>query len=717
MIFVNQILQGVLLGGYYALIACGLSFMFGVMGVINLAHGSLAVLSAYALYVLADRFAIEPFLGLLIVAPLMALIGWALQRLVLERSARGGLLVPVLSTFGLSIILDNLLFEGFGADTRSLAPYIGDLSYDSWSLTDDIAIGKLAALTMAVAIALLGGIEAFLNRTLVGRSIRATAEDPDTVGLVGVNARRVNAIAAAIALATVAVAGAFLGMRATFDPYAGAAQLIFAFEASVIGGAGSLWGTLIGGIVLGVAQSLGALDQPAGVLHRRPLRFSRRSVRAAVLRRPRPARPDRARRRGAAMSATNAAVVERWTPESRIAIAAAAIIVAVLAIGPAIFSANAVDKLTTLFIYVILALMWNALVGFCGLVSIGQQAFFGLGAYAAIRLADLGVSVYPSLFIGALIVGALSWPLSIVMLRLKGGEFAIGMWVVSELAHLLVNLDTLVRGETGTSLIELDAYSSGSRRALTYWCALAAMSGLLAIVFWLLRSPLGAAIQAIRDNEEAAESIGVRVARAKRLVFTLAAFGAALAGALWVATALTFQPKAYFSPLWTAYMIFMALVGGLGTFEGAILGAVVFFAIETWFGDMGVWYLVGLGATALIFALLFPRGLWGWVEDSTSLRLLPIGYRLRLAKDVAARRPRTRRGNGTAATVGREAHDALGQDDRHHRNFVRHRRSRRRTRAGARSRYYRRRRQSARTPHGRLHQGRHRLGPERGGDR
>ena len=629
MIFVNQILQGVLLGGYYALIACGLSFMFGVMGVINLAHGSLAVLSAYALYVLADRFAIEPFLGLLIVAPLMALIGWALQRLVLERSARGGLLVPVLSTFGLSIILDNLMFEGFGADTRSLAPYIGDLSYDSWSLTDDIAIGKLAALTMAVAIALLGGIEAFLKRTMVGRSIRATAEDPDTVGLVGVNARRVNAIAAAIALATVAVAGAFLGMRATFDPYAGAAQLIFAFEASVIGGAGSLWGTLIGGIVLGVAQSLGALDQPAGVLHRRPLRFSRRSVRAAVLRRPRPARPDRARRREAAMSATNAAVVERWTPELRIAIAAAAVIVAVLAIGPAIFSANAVDKLTTLFIYVILALMWNALVGFCGLVSIGQQAFFGLGAYAAIRLADLGVSVYPSLFIGALIVGALSWPLSIVMLRLKGGEFAIGMWVVSELAHLLVNLDTLVRGETGTSLIELDAYSSGSRRALTYWCALIAMTGLLAIVFWLLRSPLGAAIQAIRDNEEAAELIGVRVARAKRLVFTLAAFGAALAGALWVATALTFQPKAYFSPLWTAYMIFMALVGGLGTFEGAILGAVVFFAIETWFGDMGVWYLVGLGATALIFALLFPRGLWGWVEDRTSLRLLPIGYRLR----------------------------------------------------------------------------------------
>jgi branched-chain amino acid transport system permease protein len=263
-IVLNQILQGVLLGGYYALMACGLSFMFSVMGVINLAHGSLAILSAYALYTLADNYAIQPFLGLVIVTPAMALAGWALQRFVLERSARGGLLVPVLSTFGLSIIINNLLFQGFGADTRSLAPYVGDLSYDSWSITDEIAIGKLAALTMAVAIVLLGGLQVFLRRTQAGRAIRATAEDPETVGLVGVNPRRVNAIAAAIALATVAIAGAFLGLRATFDPYAGALQLIFAFEASVIGGAGTLWGTLIGGVVLGVAQSLGALVSPQG---------------------------------------------------------------------------------------------------------------------------------------------------------------------------------------------------------------------------------------------------------------------------------------------------------------------------------------------------------------------------------------------------------------------------------------------------------------------
>lgn len=330
--------------------------------------------------------------------------------------------------------------------------------------------------------------------------------------------------------------------------------------------------------------------------------------------------------------------VERWTRESRLALVVAALAGSLLAFGPALFDANVVDRMTTLFIYVILAVTWNALVGYCGLVSIGQQAFFGLGAYFAVRLADSGVSVYPALLAAALIVGVLSLPLSTVMLRLKGGEFAIGMWVAAEMTHLLVNLDTLVQGETGTSLIALNAYSIDTRRALTYWCALAAMIGLLGIVFFVLRSPLGAAIQAIRDNEQAAEAVGVRVTRAKRLIFVLAAFGAALAGALWVATAVTFQPKTYFSPQWTAYMIFMALVGGLGTFEGAILGAVVFFAIEAAFGGAGVWYLVGLGATALVFALALPRGLWGWVEDRTALRLLPIGYRA-IFKDQAAREP------------------------------------------------------------------------------
>jgi branched-chain amino acid transport system permease protein len=322
--------------------------------------------------------------------------------------------------------------------------------------------------------------------------------------------------------------------------------------------------------------------------------------------------------------------VERWTRLSITATALGALLLVALAFGPLFLNANGVDKLTTLFIYIILAVTWNALAGYGGLVSVGQQAFFGLGAYAAVRLADAGVGVYPALIIGAVLVGLVSLPISSLMLRLRAGEFAIGMWVVAELAHLLVNLDRLVQGETGTSLIQLNAYPAQERHAFTYWAALGAMLVLILALFVLLRSRTGAAIQAIRDNEEAADSVGVKVLATKRILFVIAATGAAVAGALWLATSITFQPRTYFGVQWTAYMIFMVLVGGLGTFEGAILGAVIFFAIEAAFGATGVWYLVGLGATALVFALFLPRGIWGFLEDRFGLRLLPVGYRLRI---------------------------------------------------------------------------------------
>lgn len=263
--WINSILQGALLGGYYALIACGLAFMFQVMRIINLAHGSLAVMAGYAIWTLGVRFGVNPFAALIGVAPAMAAVGWLLQRAVLERSTRAGRLVPLLSTFGLAIIIDNLLFQAYGADTRSLAPFIDTLAYDSWSF-GDIYIGKLSALTFAVAVVMLGGLSLFLARTHLGRAIRATAQDPDTAGLVGLNARKVNAVATAIAMMTVAVAGMFLGMRATFTPYSGAAQLVFAFEATVIGGADLLWGTLVGGVALGVAQTIGAQINPQGFL-------------------------------------------------------------------------------------------------------------------------------------------------------------------------------------------------------------------------------------------------------------------------------------------------------------------------------------------------------------------------------------------------------------------------------------------------------------------
>ena len=263
---INTIIQGVLLGGYYALIAAGLSFMFSVMRIINLAHGSLAVLAAYALLLLAQNFGVSPFLGLIIVLPAMAAVGFLLQRFVLDRALRAGQLVPILATFGLSIVIDNALFEAFGANTRSLSNFIGSLSYDSIALPGNIYVGELSVGIFVLAIVVLVGLQRFLSFTPYGRAIRATSEDPDTAGLVGINARLATAVASAIALATVGLAGAALGMRATFDAYTGASQLLFAFEAAVIGGAGSVWGTLIGGIILALAQTLGAKVSPLGFL-------------------------------------------------------------------------------------------------------------------------------------------------------------------------------------------------------------------------------------------------------------------------------------------------------------------------------------------------------------------------------------------------------------------------------------------------------------------
>ena len=336
------------------------------------------------------------------------------------------------------------------------------------------------------------------------------------------------------------------------------------------------------------------------------------------------------------MTDTRTISVQRWSRVSVVAMASLGALLVLLAFGPMFLGSYLTDRLTTLFIYIILAAMWNALAGYGGLVSIGQQAFFGLGAYAAIRLSSAGLEVYLALVLAPILVGLASIPLSTFALRLRTGEFAIGMWVFAELVHLFVNLDGLVQGETGTSLIALSAFAPDARRAFDYWLALGIMTVLVAAVFVLLRSRTGASIQAIRDNEEAAASVGVKVMSTKRLIFVLAATGCAAAGALTLSTLLTFQPKTYFSVQWTAYMIFMTLVGGLGTFEGPILGAIIFFVVETLFGGSGVWYLVGLGASALLFSLFLPRGIWGTVQDRFGIQLMPVGYRLRFGPQAAS---------------------------------------------------------------------------------
>jgi branched-chain amino acid transport system permease protein len=261
MTWVNAVVQGVLLGGLYALFACGLSLLFGVMRVINLAHGDLALMGAFGVVLVTDHVGMSSFAALVLVLPAAAVLGWVLYLGIFGPALRGGELAPLLATFGLSVVIGNLLLEAFSPDTRSLSA--GALETSSWRISEQISISALGGLIFVVAVLVLGGLQLFLSRTQLGRRMRATADDPETAELVGIDARRVYATASAIALATAALGGAFAGMRSSFDPTLGPAQLIFAFEAVVIGGLGSLWGTLVGGIILGVAQTIGAQIDPA----------------------------------------------------------------------------------------------------------------------------------------------------------------------------------------------------------------------------------------------------------------------------------------------------------------------------------------------------------------------------------------------------------------------------------------------------------------------
>lgn len=262
MTLVNAVLQGVFLGSLYALLACGLSLIFGVMRIINLAHGDLAVLGAYLVWVISTQLDISPFLAILPVLPVMFGLGYLLQRGILARSLRSGPLVPLLATFGVSIVIQNGLLQVFSPDVRSLGSSAGSISTGSWKLTSQLSIPYIGLVMMLVALVVLGGLQYTLQHTAFGRDMRATAQDPDTASLVGIPASTIYAKATGIALATAAIAGAFLAIRASFDPGSGPPQLIFAFEAVVIGGLGSLWGTLVGGVVLGIAQTVGATIDP-----------------------------------------------------------------------------------------------------------------------------------------------------------------------------------------------------------------------------------------------------------------------------------------------------------------------------------------------------------------------------------------------------------------------------------------------------------------------
>jgi branched-chain amino acid transport system permease protein len=260
MLSLNVILQGVLTGGLYAMFAAGLSLIFGVMRLVNIAHGDLIVLAAYVALMATTALGVNPLVSLIVVVPAMAMIGYALQRGLLNRTLGEDLLPPLLVTFGLSIIIQNGLLELFTADSRKLQA--GAIEIATMQVTQGLWIGVLPLLQFAVAVGVIAGLQLLFYRTALGRAFRATSDDPAVAQLMGLDTRHIFALAMALSLAVVAIAGVFLAVRSNFDPAIGPARLIFGFEAVIIGGLGNLWGTLAGGVILGVSQAIGAQIDP-----------------------------------------------------------------------------------------------------------------------------------------------------------------------------------------------------------------------------------------------------------------------------------------------------------------------------------------------------------------------------------------------------------------------------------------------------------------------
>ncbi|MGH8890257.1 MAG: branched-chain amino acid ABC transporter permease [Acidothermaceae bacterium] len=255
MVWVNAIVQGLMLGGLFALFACGLSLLFGVVGVINLAHGDLAVLGAYVAVAILPSVHTNALWALLFVPPIFAVFGYGAQRTILQRSLASGPLTTLLVTFGLSVVIQNALLEGFSADSHSLS--IGALATSAFHPVNGVVVPYLRLAILLTAILVLGAVQFFLARTSVGRQIRAVADDEEAAAIAGVNTRHISGIATGIAFVTVALAGLAFGMYAQFAPTTGSTWLLYAFEAVIVGGLGSLWGTLAGGCVLGLAQTIG----------------------------------------------------------------------------------------------------------------------------------------------------------------------------------------------------------------------------------------------------------------------------------------------------------------------------------------------------------------------------------------------------------------------------------------------------------------------------
>ena len=323
--------------------------------------------------------------------------------------------------------------------------------------------------------------------------------------------------------------------------------------------------------------------------------------------------------------------VARATRASRVGGVLALSLVALLATFPFWADAGWMREVNEMACYLIFAMMWNLLAGYGGMVSIGQQAYLGLGGYALLVMGNfLEIDPFVAVPIAAVFTMLVALPVSQFAFRLQGGYFAIGTWVIAEVFRLSFANWSAVGGGSGTSLTALRGIEKATRQSITFWLCLAGAVASVALVYWFLRSRQGLALLAIRDSEVASESQGVNVRATKLGVYLVAAFGAGLAGALYFLGNLRISPDAAFSVNWTAFAIFIVVIGGIGTIEGPIVGVILFYMLNKFFSDYGTWYLVGLGLLAIVVTIRFPGGLWGWLSQRLDLHFFPVQRRLAL---------------------------------------------------------------------------------------
>lgn len=318
--------------------------------------------------------------------------------------------------------------------------------------------------------------------------------------------------------------------------------------------------------------------------------------------------------------------VRRSTHSPVVTIVGAAVLVTLLTVAPWVVPAEFATTLTNFFILVIMSTMWNLLAGYAGMVSIGQQAFVGLGAYATLYLALEGVNPFVAIPLAAVVCGVLAVPITYLLFRLRGGYFSIATWVVADTALLIIGTIAFLGGGTGRLVPGMQNLSPSETAHFSYlatwFVALIVVTG----TYFLLRSRTGLVLASIRDNEVAARSAGVNVRAARRTIFVVAAAGCGAAGAVLAISQPFVQPSAEFNLQWAAEMLFVSMIGGLGTIEGPIIGSIIYFVLQQSLQQDGVWYLIIVGALAVAIALWQPRGLWGAFRARFHSELLPVGY-------------------------------------------------------------------------------------------